>query len=246
MTQQDGGRDRAEAAGATCLDVTVGLWMCDPQVTERDGFARESAAVASLVRCSGSRTDPRPSRRRRLHPPHRRAAHPQPYQHPRHPARKRPGVHRPHWKGDRLVGIEIRDAITRLHPGLLEEAEILLAWMLHLPPSAVSLVSDVRFCRSAQRLARLTRKAEGRRFDPAPDHHPEVFTFQWGSFSRLGLTFWCAVWLGCGRCHVVCGSCRPDGFLCSVGGFRACCRCCGGCPGVIVVRFAGLPFPGAV
>ena len=31
-----------------------------------------------------------------------------------------------------------------------------LAWKLHLPPSAVSFVSDVRFCRSAQRLARLT------------------------------------------------------------------------------------------
>ena len=32
----------------------------------------------------------------------------------------------------------------------------LLASMLHLPPSAVPLVSDYRFCRSAQRLARLT------------------------------------------------------------------------------------------
>jgi hypothetical protein len=32
----------------------------------------------------------------------------------------------------------------------------LLALMLHLPPSAVPLVSDVRFRRSAQRLARLT------------------------------------------------------------------------------------------
>ena len=33
---------------------------------------------------------------------------------------------------------------------------ILLAWILHLPPSAVPLVSDVRFCRSAQRSAWLT------------------------------------------------------------------------------------------
>jgi hypothetical protein len=32
----------------------------------------------------------------------------------------------------------------------------LLAYILHLPPSAVPLVSDVRFRRSAQRLARLT------------------------------------------------------------------------------------------
>ena len=32
----------------------------------------------------------------------------------------------------------------------------LLAWTLHLPPSAVPLVSDVRFRRSVQRLARLT------------------------------------------------------------------------------------------
>jgi uncharacterized protein YuzE len=29
------------------------------------------------------------------------------------------------WKGDRLVGIEILDASTRLNPDLLEEAEIL-------------------------------------------------------------------------------------------------------------------------
>jgi uncharacterized protein YuzE len=29
------------------------------------------------------------------------------------------------WKGDRLVGIEILDASSRLHPDLLEEAEIL-------------------------------------------------------------------------------------------------------------------------
>jgi uncharacterized protein YuzE len=29
------------------------------------------------------------------------------------------------WKGDRLVGIEILDASTRLHPDLLDEAEIL-------------------------------------------------------------------------------------------------------------------------
>jgi hypothetical protein len=33
---------------------------------------------------------------------------------------------------------------------------VLLAWALHLPPSAASLVSDYRFRRSAQRLARLT------------------------------------------------------------------------------------------
>jgi hypothetical protein len=33
---------------------------------------------------------------------------------------------------------------------------VLLASRLHLPPSAVPLVSDVRLCRSAQRLARLT------------------------------------------------------------------------------------------
>jgi hypothetical protein len=33
---------------------------------------------------------------------------------------------------------------------------VLLAWRLHLPPSAVPLVGDVRFRRSAQRLARLT------------------------------------------------------------------------------------------
>jgi hypothetical protein len=33
---------------------------------------------------------------------------------------------------------------------------LLLASKSYLPPSAVSLVSDVRFCRCAQRLARLT------------------------------------------------------------------------------------------
>jgi hypothetical protein len=33
---------------------------------------------------------------------------------------------------------------------------ILLAWSLHLPPSAVLLLRDVRFRRPAQRLARLT------------------------------------------------------------------------------------------
>lgn len=33
---------------------------------------------------------------------------------------------------------------------------VLLASNLHLPPSAVPLVGDVRFRRSAQRLARLT------------------------------------------------------------------------------------------
>jgi hypothetical protein len=33
---------------------------------------------------------------------------------------------------------------------------VLLAYVLHLPPSAVSLVRDYRFRRSAQRLARLT------------------------------------------------------------------------------------------
>jgi hypothetical protein len=33
---------------------------------------------------------------------------------------------------------------------------VLLAWISHLPPSAVPLVSDYRFRRSAQRLARLT------------------------------------------------------------------------------------------
>jgi hypothetical protein len=33
---------------------------------------------------------------------------------------------------------------------------VLLTWMLHLPPSAVPLLSDVRFRRLAQRLARLT------------------------------------------------------------------------------------------
>ena len=36
---------------------------------------------------------------------------------------------------------------------------VLLASMLHLPPSAVPLISDVRFGRFAQRLARLTLKS---------------------------------------------------------------------------------------
>jgi len=41
--------------------------------------------------------------------------------------------------------------------GLVDRAgRTLLAFILHLPPSAVPLVSDVRFRRSAQRLARLT------------------------------------------------------------------------------------------
>ena len=44
----------------------------------------------------------------------------------------------------------------------------MLASMLHLPSSAVSLVSEVRSCRSAQRLARFTRKAKRRRL--VPDH----------------------------------------------------------------------------
>ena len=39
--------------------------------------------------------------------------------------------------------------VDRVNPALL-------AYVLHLPPSAVSLVSDYRFRRSAQRLARLT------------------------------------------------------------------------------------------
>jgi hypothetical protein len=38
----------------------------------------------------------------------------------------------------------------------LRDCWALLAWTLHLPPSAVPLVSDVRFRRSAQRLASLT------------------------------------------------------------------------------------------
>jgi hypothetical protein len=38
-----------------------------------------------------------------------------------------------------------------------------LAWMLHLPPSAVPLVSDVRFRRSAQRLARRKQAPLGQR-----------------------------------------------------------------------------------
>jgi hypothetical protein len=33
---------------------------------------------------------------------------------------------------------------------------VLLSWISHLPPSAVSLVSYVRLCRSGQRSARLT------------------------------------------------------------------------------------------
>ncbi len=37
----------------------------------------------------------RPGRRRRLHLPHRGTARPRPHQHPRRPARRRPGVHRP-------------------------------------------------------------------------------------------------------------------------------------------------------
>ena len=37
-----------------------------------------------------------------------------------------------------------------------ERIGVLLASKLHLPPSAVSLLNDVRFRRSAQRLARLT------------------------------------------------------------------------------------------
>jgi hypothetical protein len=48
---------------------------------------------------------------------------------------------------------EERVSTARLVDG---EYRTLLAWILHLPPSAVLLISDVRFRRSAQRLARLT------------------------------------------------------------------------------------------
>ena len=43
------------AESATCLDTSVGLWICDPLALSRGGFARESAAVARCG-CSGSRT----------------------------------------------------------------------------------------------------------------------------------------------------------------------------------------------
>ena len=39
--------------------------------------------------------------------------------------------------------------------GWTGRSDSLLASILHLPPSAVPLASDIRFCRSAQRLARL-------------------------------------------------------------------------------------------
>ena len=42
------------------------------------------------------------------------------------------------------------------------------------PPSAVPLVSDLRFCRSGQRLARLTLSADGQRFESA--HRLQVST----------------------------------------------------------------------
>src|SRR5262249_15690728 len=52
-----------------------------------------------------------------------------------------------------------------------------------------------------------------------------VFTFQWGPFSRLGLTFGPASWRDYGCCGVVCDSWSPGGFLCARSGFRACWRC---------------------
>ena len=51
------------------------------------------------------------------------------------------------------VAVVLRGSLSCLVDGVYWA---LLAWMLHLPPSAVPLVSDVRFRRSAQRLARLT------------------------------------------------------------------------------------------
>src|ERR1700722_10456801 len=51
---------------------------------------------------------------------------------------------------------------------------VLLAWSSHLPPSAVSHVGDVRFRRVCTALSAVDLKAEGRRFDPAPDHTPSL------------------------------------------------------------------------
>jgi hypothetical protein len=46
--------------------------------------------------------------------------------------------------------------LIRVNAGALLGAMLRRSLFVHLPPSAVSLVSDVRFRRSAQRLARLT------------------------------------------------------------------------------------------
>jgi hypothetical protein len=55
----------------------------------------------------------------------------------------------PHTSDLRRSAAALSSLVDRANPALL-------AYVLHLPPSAVSLVSDVRFRSSAQRLARLT------------------------------------------------------------------------------------------
>ncbi len=59
----------------------------------------------------------------------------------------------------------------------------------------------------------------------SPQLHAEVFTFRWGLFSRLPLTFWRAGWRRCPCRPVGDLRCLLGGLLCARGGVRACCRC---------------------
>jgi len=52
--------------------------------------------------------------------------------------------------------LNLADHLEQVKTWYHRQCTILLPWILHLPPSAVPLVSYVRLCRPAQRSARLT------------------------------------------------------------------------------------------
>jgi len=111
--QQHGGKtDRHDA-------VSIGLAALESAAVL--AAARDDVTVSLRLLCDRRVT----GRRRRLHLPHRRTAHPRPHQHPGHPPEGVPAFVVLGWTDNRLVGIEILDASTRLHPDLLEEAETL-------------------------------------------------------------------------------------------------------------------------
>ncbi len=85
--------------------------------------AGSSSATGRAESKSADHLRPRGGRGLRL--PHRRAAHPGRTTIPATPPESGPAFVALDWKDVRLVGIEILDASTRLHPDLLEQAEIL-------------------------------------------------------------------------------------------------------------------------
>jgi hypothetical protein len=84
---------------------------------------REHGEVRIAAATCGSPTTPPPTRSTSTSPATRSRRAAPPSRPPRRPASK--GFVALDWKDDRLVGIEIFDVSTRLHPDFLEEAEIL-------------------------------------------------------------------------------------------------------------------------